>query len=178
MVCTVSHNLMPFWACVYWYSKYVAHCLTMHSIFAFMLIQYTDSLLWNFIFCIPMWLLCIWSSICFCIEKGMINCFPFISTPSIIVKLGLICHYPPKLWSKLSFFFGHHLMCVCTSGLLHLYLQFWCLLLMCRLECLLPCWVYVCWCSFQLFPGLYTWCDCDRIVNLLCTGLVQVCIIL
>ena len=63
-------------------------------------------------------------------------------------------------------------------AVLHVYsLHLWYPLLICILGNILPCWVCVCWCSYQLFPGLYSWCDCAGIANLLCIDLVQACTI-
>ena len=47
---------------------------------------------------------------------------------------------------------------------------------MCILGCLLPCWVCVCWCSYQLFLGLCLPCDCDG-VSVPFVDLAQACII-
>ena len=85
------------WGCIHWYSKHVVHCLTVHPMSAFMLIQCTDSLIRSHVFPIFMWLLCSWSNIYFCNVKGMIIHFPFIATTSVIARLCHIGQYPPKL---------------------------------------------------------------------------------
>ena len=61
-----------------------------------------------------------------------------------------------------------------TSAVLHLYsLHFWYPLKMWILGHLLPCWVCVCWCSYQLSIHLCLQCDCDRMTSLLYKDLVQ-----
>ena len=107
---------MPFLAAVLTgTSKYVAHCLNMCSILVFMLIQYTDYLARSHFFSIPMWLLCSWSSICFCNEKGIITHLSFIVTPIITARSCLIGQYLPKVGSKSSLFCGYPLViCACS----------------------------------------------------------------
>ena len=72
------------WGCVCWYSMDFVDCLTMQSILAFMLIQYTDSLAGH---CM---LLCSCSTIFLCNEEGMIICLPFIATLWIIMRSFLL----------------------------------------------------------------------------------------
>ena len=86
---------------------------------AFMLIQYTNSLIRSCVSSIPMWLLYNGFNICFCNVKGIIIHLPFIPIPSIIARSCLIVQYPSKLRSISSFINGqHHIMSVssiCSS---------------------------------------------------------------
>ena len=70
-----------------------AHCLTLHSVSAFILIHCTDSFTRSHIFSIPMHLLFNVSNICFCNAKSVIIHLPFIATPLIYVRLCLFVHW-------------------------------------------------------------------------------------
>ena len=117
----VFYNIMPFLGyCIHWYSNHMVYCLTTHSISAFMLIKYTDSLARSHVISIPMWLLCSWSSMCFCNENVMIIQLPFIATPSIIARLCLIVQHLHRVGSKSSLFCGQPLITyacgICSSA--------------------------------------------------------------
>ena len=62
----------------------------MYSVSAFLLIQYPDSLARSHVFSIPMWLLCNWSSICFCKAEDIIIHLSFIATLFIIARSCLL----------------------------------------------------------------------------------------
>ena len=144
-----------------------------------MSIQYTDALVRSHIFSIPMWLLCSWSSICICNEKGMIIHLVFITTLSIIASFSLWASIIKEKVLSCLCSVANLLLCISVAYLfLHLYLlHFWCPLQICILRHLLLCWVCACWCSYQLFPGLCLQCDCDGIASLLCIDLVQDCML-
>ena len=75
----------------------------------------TDSIAENWIFSIPIWLLCNWSSICICNEKGIHVCLPFIATLPIIAISCLLGHYPYRVVSKSFLFYSQLLiMYVCN----------------------------------------------------------------
>ena len=108
MVCMAFHNIMLFpCGCIPCYSKYMTHCLTVHSTLTFIFIQYTDSLARSCVFLILMWLLCNWSNICFCNAECIIIYFPFIMTQLIIARSCLVSQYSSKLSSNSSLFSSH-----------------------------------------------------------------------
>ena len=133
------------WGFVCWYCKHMAHCLTVHSMSAFIWIQYTVSFTRSHVSSIPILLLCNWSNVCFCNIKGIIIHLHFITTSLIIARSFLIGQQVPKLGFISSLYEAILLLCVpVTFAVLHIYsLQ----LSMCRLEWLqlsLLC-VYLCW---------------------------------
>ena len=113
------HNAMLIWNCAHLYSKCMVYCWTIHSVLAFILIQYTDSLTCSHVFSIPIWLLCNWSNICFSNAKGIIIHLVFIATPSNVARSCLIGQYLPKTGSNSSLFCSHSLLMsvysICSS---------------------------------------------------------------
>ena len=174
VVCIVFHNVMLFLGAVFagtlsmWHIA-SPHVLCQHSCWSSIPIPLSGARF----FYLPIWLVCRMKMI-----QLIIIHLPLIATPSVLVRYCLNGQYLPKLGYKSSLSCGHSLIMfvwsICKSA--SLLMQFWCLLLMCRLALVLLCWVCVCWCLFQLFPGLYSWCNSDGIANPLCIGLVQTCI--